>query len=455
MKTSLVHTALASTAIALLLGFATGCERPFIEFREPDIEVVFPDPELVLVRSDTEIAIRATSFRNVDSVKVAGIPLEYDESTDLWKIPIRLNEGLNTFVIAAVDEGGIVGRDTLELVSLPVAFDESDIRLLEPTGGHSATRLDDGTLLIAGGSRSMGADAFPLAYRLSNLDDPPERLSMLEARVGHSANRLPDGRVLLLGGSTLVDPPSVEHLVSPVEVFDPTTNTFTEVGISGDAVQRAFHTTTVFPVRSGGTTKVFLYVYGGTGNIRIGAEPRLGIRSDLRTFEFRNDSLISAGPTLGIFLESMSHHTQTDLFETLPPGEARFVIAGSYFATTDLFDSVAFEMRISTAVGIRVEPTATLVVPRLGHASARIMDAVVLVIGGRQFQTRSAMRTGEVYLRQAARFFRIPDDHALVEKRWGLTATNWPDSRILLLGGFDETGNAVDSGEWFELRRPE
>jgi hypothetical protein len=447
------NTRIGSIAAILITLLVAGCERPFIEFREPEIRVVSPDPDQVLVATEAEIAIEATSFRTIDSVWVSGIPLDLDVSDGLWKWTAQLVEGLNTFVIEAVDEGGIFGRDTLNLVSLPVRFDDAEIALLEPTGGHSATLLDDGTLLIAGGSRSMGSDAFPLAYRLSSLGDPPQRLFMQKARVGHTATRLPDGRVLLLGGATLADPPTIDYLVTEAEIFDPSANTFTQIPVAGEPILRAYHTATVFPVRSGGTERVYVYVYGGTGNIRFGVEPRLGIRSDLRTFELRRDSLVSTGPAFGVFLESISHHTQTELFETLPPGEARYLLAGSYFAAGDIVDDIAFEMRISTAVGVRVEPVDFTRVSRLGHASARVRDGLVLVVGGRQFQTRSALSSGEVYIRDVRRFFEIPPDRAMSEKRWGLTATNWPDSRILLLGGFDETGSAVDTGDWFEVSR--
>lgn len=83
---------------------------------------------------------------------------------------------------------------------------------------HTATRLPDGRILIAGGftrassvaCEGLGEEA--RCFRLTATDealafDPstgavePIRNAMLEARAGHTATLLPDGRVLLAGGA--------------------------------------------------------------------------------------------------------------------------------------------------------------------------------------------------------------------------------------------------------------
>lgn len=86
--------------------------------------------------------------------------------------------------------------------------------------GHTATRLLDGRVLIAGGVEDSSAEiwdpatgaARPVAARMSNPRD------------GHTATLLADGRVLLVGGFTMA--PAYWF----AELFDPRTEQFTALG---------------------------------------------------------------------------------------------------------------------------------------------------------------------------------------------------------------------------------
>ncbi len=103
--------------------------------------------------------------------------------------------------------------------------------------GHTATRLPDGRVLIAGGENGSGVlnstEIFdPAAGTFSlggNLNSP---------RVDHSATKLADGRVLIAGGR------GDTGSLNSTEIFDPTTGAFA----SGPAmsVARAGHSATLF-----------------------------------------------------------------------------------------------------------------------------------------------------------------------------------------------------------------
>src|SRR5271169_5699280 len=72
--------------------------------------------------------------------------------------------------------------------------------MLEPRSGHSATLLQDGRILVAGGMR-RNQDF----YRSAELYDPATgkfraAASMNIARVGHAAVLLHSGKVLIAGG---------------------------------------------------------------------------------------------------------------------------------------------------------------------------------------------------------------------------------------------------------------
>ena len=90
-----------------------------------------------------------------------------------------------------------------------------------PRWGHSATVLDDGMLLIAGG---VGWDDRSVSS--SEIYDPAtgawtDTGDLVEARDGHVAVSLADGRVLLVGGYGADGVP-----ISSSELFDPSTGTW-------------------------------------------------------------------------------------------------------------------------------------------------------------------------------------------------------------------------------------
>ncbi|WNG28673.1 hypothetical protein F0U62_35260 [Cystobacter fuscus] len=79
----------------------------------------------------------------------------------------------------------------------------------EARAGHTATLLEDGRVLLAGGVR-LGADGRPVTVSAVEVFDPAsgtlERVPALDlARAFHTATRLPGGKVLLVGGEETPD----------------------------------------------------------------------------------------------------------------------------------------------------------------------------------------------------------------------------------------------------------
>ncbi|MET0773292.1 MAG: kelch repeat-containing protein, partial [Candidatus Limnocylindrales bacterium] len=109
----------------------------------------------------------------------------------------------------------------------------------------TATALDNGLVLIAGGASGMatgfslgGSDepSGPQTYASADLYDPATDTytptgSMAHPRTFHTATLLADGRVLIVGGGeteTTVGTtgPSTPQVVPPPELYDPATGTF-------------------------------------------------------------------------------------------------------------------------------------------------------------------------------------------------------------------------------------
>jgi len=94
-----------------------------------------------------------------------------------------------------------------------------------PRDGHTATLLDDGTVLIAGGQGSNGGAVSAEIYSPSSGAFTLSG-SLNYPRLGHSATLLNNGEVLIVGGSSTVSGAPVGQ----AELYNPTTRTFTVTG---------------------------------------------------------------------------------------------------------------------------------------------------------------------------------------------------------------------------------
>ena len=212
---------------------------------------------------------------------------------------------------------------------------------------HSATLLQDGRVLMAGGSRLNGLNWESLPF--SEIYDPATgtfsvtgRLN--EPRYGHTATLLTDGRVLIIGGWSMTN----LGRIASAEIYDPATGSFTYTGSM--AVPRSFHTATLL----------------SNGQV-----------------------LISGGDNAGA------------------------VTAEVYNPATNSFQSVG-----------------SMTTPRIWHSATRLADGTVLIAGGWSFPGATA--SAETYDPASGMFSRTAD---LNSGRLMHTATLLSDGSVIVIGG--------------------
>jgi hypothetical protein len=167
---------------------------------------------------------------------------------------------------------------------------------------HTATLLQNGKVLIVGGALTSTSD--PVAT--AEVYDPATGTftitgAMATAREQHTATLLTDGRVLIVGGTTSTSTGDL-HPTATVEVYDPSTGSFSVIGSMAEA--RTFHTATLLPngnvlVAGGGDENSTAEVYDpATGFFSITGGMEIG-RSGHTATLLPNGSVLVAGG--GIF----------------------------------------------------------------------------------------------------------------------------------------------------------
>lgn len=440
LSTGLVASWIGFAApLAALAALLAACERPFVEPERPEIEIVSPDLTTIFPNTKLQLEVRVDGPRGIERVEVNGDTLTYDPEQQLWLFDFALRFGLNRLVFAAIDVDDRTTMDTVYAMHGTFSVDRNTPLLPEPRGGHTATLLDDGRLIILGGTRTVTADALDsgLKWFPPEGDIEPLGSSLFAARTGHTASLLPDGRILILGGAIREPTETVQDLVETAEIFDPETETFRQITVDGDPIRRAFHTASVH--RDG--DQVFVDIYGGLGDTQYRPSPSFGVRRDLRRFVLQDGALMALSPAPGPSLDyALWGHTQTRPFLFDQSANRRFVVTGMSTAGADP-EAVGFLIAYGSAAGILQQSLPPPNRPRTRHAAAFVGNGFVGFFAGHAGAASSPINDVEVFSDEAERYFIFPESNVLL-RRYGLSATNLPDGRILLVGGYFSAGQA-------------
>lgn len=276
--------------------------------------------------------------------------------------------------------------------------------LTEGRGGHTATLLEDGRVLLVGGGSGVLGDGRVTAS--AEIWDPASGSAtaagaLAQARTLHTATRLDDGRVLVVGG--FADGGTIR---SSAEVWDPATASFASTGSL--ATGRYGHTATLLP---DGRVLIAGGVAGGDGSFALVAttelwDPATGAFSPGREMLEAHANHAAVGLADGTVLVVGGLRTQTE-----PAGAER----------TDLFTGAW------TATGAPLQA-------RVLHTASLLPDGRVLVVGGTDGS--SSLTVNELWDPAADAFSEAA---SLPAPRTFHAATTLADGRVLVTGSIRES----------------
>jgi len=311
--------------------------------------------------------------------------------------------------------------------------------MLQPRVDASATRLQDGRVLIAGGDNgsiiAIGGQADVTYFDTAELYDPATGKfsptgSMAEGLAGQSGTLLADGNVLLTGGMNDWASSPIEHGMPTAELYDVKAGTFRAVGSPGYGSYWS-HATLLLD-----------------GRVLVQGDGALVEVYDPGTGDFSQFGSVSPNTSIGGEACSVT---------LVPDGRVLFAGGGTMGTTADalLFDPTTGKL----------SPTGSMTVSRAYQTATLLGNGKVLIAGGEEVLAPAAIRPGSGFYdavsaseggpaRYGSTYRQIPLKSAelydpatgkfsktgsMQVARTGQVATLLADGRVLIFGG-DSTG---------------
>lgn len=274
-------------------------------------------------------------------------------STLLQNGEVLLSGGFSFDANACITDGTSPVLKSAELYDPSNGSFASTGSMAEERGGHTATLLANGKVLVAGGGNSGGGRPpfFGDGSATAELYDPATRVftstgSMATARVGQTATLLASGEVLIAGGL------SSANFLATAELYNPATGVFTST-TGSMTTARAGHTATI--LQDGR-----VLITGGFSDQTL---------AGVATAEIYDPATHSFVATGSMALARWSHTA------TLLPNATVLVVGGEGLSsniTAEVYDPLAGSF----------QPLGFTQFPRSAHSATLLQNGKVIVIGG-------------------------------------------------------------------------
>jgi hypothetical protein len=271
---------------------------------------------------------------------------------------------------------------------------------------HTATVLNNGTILIAGGYNTASSATAELYNPTTGVFSSVG--SMATARHNHTATLLNNGMVLIAGGIN-----SATGNLASAELYNPSTTTFTPAG--NMSAQRAYATATL--LNSG----LVLIAGGTTGSV---------IQSSADLY----NPVTNTFTATGAMTTARDAHTATLL------NNGMVLVAGG---NTPNVSGLA-EL-YNPAIGT-FTATGGLAQPRASHSATLLNNGTVLVAGGND-SSAAAIASAEIYDPAAGTFSAAG---SMATGRYSQAATLLTSGMVLLAGGSSNISGTLASTELFD-----
>jgi hypothetical protein len=264
--------------------------------------------------------------------------------------------------------------------------------------GHTAVLLRDGRILVNGGESSLPTLTAEVVDPRTGVATPTGRPRVLRSM--HTATRLADGRVLVLGGSTVGEGAPL-GLSNSAEIWNPSTGEFRLLAATM-ATRRAGHTATLMP----------------DGRVLV-----VGGFSNGRGYNFA-EVFDPATETFAVVASVENRERALHAAVQRPDGSV--LILGGESATAEPLSGV-YHFRTD----LTSERVADLLEARTLTSAVGTRDGEVLMFGGEIWPGNLITGKAEVYTALRGGFPIL----GLPQPRIGHTATRLDDGRVLIAGG--------------------
>jgi N-acetylneuraminic acid mutarotase len=401
----------------------------------------------VLLPSGSVLAIGGFSAAAADPT-ASTLVEQYDTAAGIWSAALPLTTARGASTATILPSGRVLvagGSDGATVLGTTAVYDATNVGSFVTTGlmpdelagggqagreFHTATLLQGGRVLVAGGSRTGAPVRSITPLNTTALFTPgatPAAGTWVAGptfngvRTFHTATLLPDGRVLLAGGYDNGDDP-----LDTARLFNPAgAGSWSAAGSLATA--RYWHTATLLP-----TGKVLV---AGGSNQSNPANPQLPTTA-LGTSELYDPVTNSWSPT-GSFPAGRARwgHTAT----LMQDGKVLVVggsAGGASLQTADVYDPATGTW--TATVG---PPTAA----RRFHSAVLLADGRVLIIGG---LGTSALNTTELY-DPGTGMFRATTG-TLAQARYRSQGVLLQSGLVLMVGGTSGTATALATAQLYD-----